>query len=55
MKRKSVFSRPYEENVQEIAEYFTPPKYEKTKEEQDRIISVLIKSFLTKNLSQQDL
>jgi hypothetical protein len=40
-KRTSVFSKPYQESVQEILEYFTPPKYEKTQKEIDRIIKVL--------------
>ena len=31
---------------------FIPPTYPKTKEQTDKIIEVLKKSFLTKNLSQ---
>lgn len=54
-KRTSIFNKPYIESVQEIVEYFTPPKYEKTPDQLDRIIAVLNKSFLTRHLSQQDL
>lgn len=51
-KRRSVFSRPYERSVQEIVELFTPPVYEKTQAQIDRIASVLTGSFLTKHLSK---
>lgn len=54
-KRVSVFNKPYEDSVQEIVEYFTPPKYEKTREQLERIVTILTKSFLTKHLSQQDM
>jgi CRP-like cAMP-binding protein len=30
VKRRSVFSKPYESSVQEIVETFVPPVYEKT-------------------------
>ena len=52
-KRKSVFSNPYDESEQEIAENYVPPRYEKTQRQIDTIISVLNNSFLAMDLSHQ--
>jgi cAMP-dependent protein kinase regulator len=52
-KRKSVFSRPYEQISQ--MEEFIPPVYEKSQDQIIKLIEILKNNFLTKNLSQFEL
>lgn len=52
-KRKSVFSRPYEQLSQ--MEDFIPPVYEKSPEQIKKLIEILKNNFLTKNISQFEL
>jgi hypothetical protein len=50
----SVFSRPYENAAQEV-EDFKPPVHQKPPQQTEKIIEILKKTFLTKNLSQYEI